>query len=91
MTICHEGWRYPETVRRAAENTCDFAAVNYAFARAPPCTALATPDGDLLASNPSGATGLLLADLDLTQATGLLARRCRPAFRSRWSLKHCTF
>jgi threonine dehydrogenase-like Zn-dependent dehydrogenase len=21
VTICHEGWRYPETVRRAAENT----------------------------------------------------------------------
>ena len=58
---------------------------------APPCTALATPDGDLLASNPSGATGLLLADLDLTQATGLLARRYRPAFRSWWSLKHCSF
>lgn len=109
VTICHEGWRYPETVRwaarrgahvvfhqqyhppnpepsfhqnavacRAAENTCYFATVNYAFPGAPTSTALAAPDGSLLASNPSGAPGLLLADLDLTQATGVLASRYRP-------------
>jgi len=109
VTICHEGWRYPETVRwaarrgphvvfhqqyhapsptasfhqsavacRAAENTCYFATVNYAFPGAPTHSAVAAPDGTVIASNPSGEAGLLLADLDLTQATGLLARRYRP-------------
>jgi predicted amidohydrolase len=109
VTICHEGWRYPETVRwaarrgahvvfhqqyhaprpeasfhqsavacRAAENTCYFATVNYAFPGAPTYSSVAAPDGTVVASNPSGEPGLLLADLDLTQATGLLARRYRP-------------
>jgi predicted amidohydrolase len=109
VTICHEGWRYPETVRwaarrgaqvvfhqqyhppsptptfhqsavpcRAAENTCYFATVNYAFPGAPTHTAVAAPDGTVMASNPSGDPGLLLADLDLSPATGLLARRYRP-------------
>lgn len=109
VTICHEGWRYPETVRwaarrgaqvvfhqqyhtpsptasfhqsavacRAAENTCYFATVNYAFPGAPTYSAVAAPDGTVIVSRPSGEPGLLLADLDLTQATGLLARRYRP-------------
>jgi predicted amidohydrolase len=33
--------------------------------------------GTLLCHQPNGQAGLLLADLDLDQATGLLARRCR--------------
>jgi predicted amidohydrolase len=109
VTICHEGWRYPETVRwdarrgahvvfhqqyqapsptasfhqsavacRAAENTCYFATANYAFPGAPTHSAVAAPDGTVIASNPSGEAGLLLADLDLAQATGFLARRYRP-------------
>ncbi len=109
VTICHEGWRYPETVRwaarhgahvvfhqqyhapsptasfhqsavacRAAENTCYFATVNYAFPGAPTHSAVAAPDGTVIASNPSGEHSLLLADLDLAKATGLLARRYRP-------------
>jgi predicted amidohydrolase len=120
VSICHEGWRYPETVRwaaqrgahvvfhphlheaepgsyrpmtfadpansfhekaalcRAAENTCYFATVNYASAGSPTTSAVIRPDGTLLAFQPYGEEGLLIADLDLAAATGLLARRFRP-------------
>jgi predicted amidohydrolase len=118
IAICHEGWRYPETVRwaarrgahvvfhphfheaepggfrpstfadpantfhekavlcRAAENTCFFATVNFASPGSPTTSAVVRPDGTLLAWQPYGKAGLLLADLDLDEATGLLARRC---------------
>ncbi len=121
IAICHEGWRYPETVRwaarrgaqvvfhphfheaepdsyrpatfadpansfhekaalcRAAENTCFFATVNYASAGSPTTSALVRPDGTLLCYQPYGKPGLLIADLDLTEATGLLAARWQPA------------
>jgi predicted amidohydrolase len=120
ITICHEGWRYPETVRfaarhgahvvfhphlheaepgsyrpsrfgdpantfhekaalcRAAENTCFFATVNYASAGSPTTSAVVRPDGTLLAHQPYGEEGLLVADIDIAEATGLLARRYRP-------------
>jgi predicted amidohydrolase len=120
VVICHEGWRYPETVRwaarrgahvvfhphlheaqpgsyrpaefgdpantfhekallcRAAENTCYFASVNYASAGSPTTSAVVNPDGTLLAYQPYGEEGLLIADVDLDQATGLLARRYKP-------------
>jgi predicted amidohydrolase len=120
VVICHEGWRYPETVRwavrrgaqvvfhphfheaegasyrpaafgdprntfhesallcRAAENTCFFASVNYASAGSPTTSAIANPDGTLLACQPYGEEGILVAELDLDQATGLLAKRYRP-------------
>jgi predicted amidohydrolase len=119
VAICHEGWRYPETVRsaarqgaqivfhphfgeaepgsyrpstfaepansfhekaalcRAAENTCFFATVNCASEGAPTTSAVVRPDGTLLCYQPYGKPGLLIADLDLTEATGLLAARCR--------------
>ncbi len=119
VVICHEGWRYPETVRwaarrgatvvfhphlseaepgsyrpttfadpansfhekaalcRAAENTCYFASVNYAGPGSPTTSAIARPDGTLLAYQPYGTDGLLVADLDLELATGLLASRCK--------------
>jgi predicted amidohydrolase len=120
VSICHEGWRYPETVRwparhgaqivfhphfheaepggyvpstfadpansfhekaalcRAAENTCYFASVNYATAGSPTTSAVVRPDGTLLSYQPYGKEGLLIADLDLTAATGLLAARLKP-------------
>jgi len=120
VVICHEGWRYPETVRwavrqgaqivfhpqfhegepasyqpasfgdplnsfhekaclcRAAENTCYFATVNYASEGSPTTSAVAHPDGTLLCYQPYGQEGLLLADIDLEAATGLLALRYRP-------------
>ncbi len=119
IVICHEGWRYPETVRwaarrgaqvvfhphrhladpnspppngfadprnsfhekamlcRAAENTCYFASVNCASADSGTTSAVANPDGTLLCFQPYGVEGLLIADLNLDAATGLLASRCR--------------
>jgi len=119
VVICHEGWRYPETVRwaarrgaqvvfhphahvaepgsfrprtfadpantfhekavlcRAAENTCYFASVNYASEGSGTTSAIARPDGTLQCCQPYGLEGLLVADLDLSMATGLLAARCR--------------
>jgi predicted amidohydrolase len=120
VAICHEGWRYPETVRwavrhgaqivfhphfheaqpgsyqpstfadpansfhekaalcRAAENTCFFATVNCAAAGSPTTSAVVRPDGTLLTYQPYGEAGLLLADVDLAEATGLLAARYKP-------------
>ena len=119
VAICHEGWRYPETVRwaamrgahvvfhphfseaeaggyrptqfaeqantfhekaalcRAAENTCYFATANYASAGSPTTSAVVRPDGTLLCFQPYGVEGLLVADIDLAAATGLLAKRWR--------------
>lgn len=121
IVICHEGWRYPETVRwaarrgaqlvvhphygeaepgsyrptsyahpdntfheaavrcRAAENTIWFATVNCAGEGAPTTSAVADPDGTIVAWQPYGEAGLLVVDCDLTRATGKLASRCRTA------------
>lgn len=119
IAICHEGWRYPETVRwaarrgaqvvfhpqfheaepgsyrptafadpantfhekaalcRAAENTCYFVTVNYASDGSPTTSAVIRPDGSVQCYQPYGEEGLLVADLDLDAATGLLASRLR--------------
>jgi len=119
VAICHEGWRYPETVRwavrhgahivfhphfheaepggyrpssfadpassfhekaalcRAAENTCYFATVNCASPGSPTTSAVVRPDGTLLSYQPYGKEGLLIAEIDITAATGLLATRCK--------------
>ena len=118
VAICHEGWRYPETVReavrkgaqivfhpqfheaepgsyrptsfadpantfhekavlcRAAENTCWFATVNYASPGSPTTSAVVR-HGTLLCYQPYGKEGLLVADIDTSAATGLLASRLR--------------
>lgn len=120
ISICHEGFRYPETVRwpaargahlvfhphfswaepdsfrpttfadprntfhekavlcRAAENTCFVASVNYATDGSPTTSVIARPDGSVLAWQPYGQEGLLVADIDTSEATGLLASRYRP-------------
>jgi predicted amidohydrolase len=117
VAICHEGWRYPETVRfaarhgahvvfhphfheagpgtyrpttfadpantfhekaalcRAAENTCFFATVNFASEGSPTTSAIVRPDGTVLAWQPYGVAGVLVADVDPSEATGLLAQR----------------
>jgi predicted amidohydrolase len=121
VSICHEGWRYPETVRwparrgahivfhphfgeaepgsyrpttfadplntfhekamlcRAAENGCYFASVNCAGEGSPTTSAVIQPDGTVLAWQPYGKEGLLLADIDTDAATRLLATRCKSA------------
>jgi predicted amidohydrolase len=120
IAICHEGFRYPETVRwaashgaqivfhphvheaepggfrptaygdpantfhekaaqcRAAENTCYYATVNCASPGSPTTSAIIRPDGAVLCYQPYGQEGLLVADLDLTAATRLLATRYKP-------------
>lgn len=120
IAICHEAFRYPETVRwaachgaqivfsphytkaeprsyrpstfadpansfhekawlcRAAENTCFVAAVNYASEGSPTTSAVARPDGTVLAWQPYGTRGLLVVDIDTSEASGLLAKRWKP-------------
>jgi len=120
ISICHEGWRYPETVRwparrgaqvvfhphlelggsggyapttfadprntfhekallcRAAENTVWIASVNYAAEGSATTSAVVKPDGTLLASFPYGQQGLMGAEIDLSLASGLLAKRLTP-------------
>lgn len=119
VVICHEGFRYPETVRwaarrgaqlvfhpfydeaepggirptefadprntfhekaflcRAAENNCFFAAVNCASPGSPTTSAVVRPDGTLLCHQPYGQAGLLVCDLELSEATGVMAQRYR--------------
>jgi predicted amidohydrolase len=119
VVVCHEGWRYPETVRwaarrgaqlvfhphahvaepgsyrpaaflepgntfhekamlcRAAENTCYFASVNSASEGSGTTSAVIRPDGTVQSYQPYGVEGLLITDIDLSLATGLLASRCR--------------
>ncbi len=120
VVICHEGWRYPETVRwaarrgaqvvfhphahvaepgsyrpttfadpantfhekamlcRAAENTVYFASVNCASAGSGTTSAVVRPDGTVQCWQPYGQDGLLVADLDLSLATGLSPRAAGP-------------
>jgi predicted amidohydrolase len=118
IVVCHEGWRYPETVRWAAvrgakivfqpqvtgqdrpgpvknapwgesfyekamvcrseENSVYFASVNETMNQQNSATSLISPDGDLMQFLPRGEEGLLVADLDLSKATGFYASRYRP-------------
>ena len=120
IAICHEGWRYPETVRwaalhgahvvfhphfhiaepgsyrpttfadpantfhekamlcRAAENTFYIATVNCASSGSGTTSAVVRPDGTLQCYQPYGKEGLLIADIDIAAATGLLAARYKP-------------
>lgn len=120
IAICHEGWRYPETVRwaavrgakivfhpqhtgaqrdgvgltqwlspdapyyerammcRALENTIYFASVNYALRFPESATAVIGPTGNCEAYLPYGEDGVLIHDVDVSSATGLLASRYAP-------------
>jgi predicted amidohydrolase len=120
IAICHEAFRYPETVRWAAvrgaqvvfhphctgsdlsgsrptqwgspsspyyekammcrglENTIYFASVNYAFRYQESATTLISPSGECLTHSPYGEEGVLVYDIDLNAATGLLASRFAP-------------
>ena len=119
VAICHEGWRYPETVRWAAvrgakvvfhphqtgsdkegerpvgwgtasayyekammmrsiENTIYFASVNYALRFQESATCVIGPSGGCQAFLPYGEEGVLVHDIKLEEATGLLANRYAP-------------
>ena len=54
---------FPDSSQRQAQFVC--------------AVAVARPDGSLLAYQPYGKHGLLIADVDLATATGLLASRCK--------------
>ena len=117
ITICHEGFRYPESVRwaaqqgaavvfhphfggsnsegtqltewgnkdnpyyekammmRALENTIYFASVNYASRFPDSASAIINPDGSCLIHEIYGRPGVIVEDINPTQATGLLAKR----------------
>ena len=51
--------------------------LKYASAGSGTTSAIANPDGTLLAHQPYGEAGLLIAEVDLALATGFLASRCR--------------
>ena len=120
ITICHEGFRYPESVRwaarngahvvfhphfsgsntdgellkewrrmdnpyyekammmRALENTIYFASSNYGSLYPESASSIIAPDGRCLAYQAYGTTGVIIADIDLEKATGLLAKRFKP-------------
>jgi predicted amidohydrolase len=63
---------------RSLENTVWFASVNYATRFQESATTLVDPSGEMAAFLPYGEEGVLVADLDLERATGLLARRFAP-------------
>jgi predicted amidohydrolase len=120
VAICHEGWRYPETVRWAAvrgakivfhpqytgsdqqgvrltqwgaasapyyerammlrsmENTIYFASVNYALRFQESATCVIAPSGQCQAYLPYGQEGVLVQDIKVEEATGVLATRYAP-------------
>jgi predicted amidohydrolase len=119
VAICHEGWRYPETVRWAAtrgakivfhpqltgyekagarrtkwgedgpyyekammmrsiENTIYFASVNYALRFQESATSLIAPSGQYQTYLPYGEEGVLVQEINVDEATGLLAKRYAP-------------
>src|SRR5258706_542685 len=65
---------------RAAENTCFLVTANCASEGSPTTSAVIKPDGTLLRYQPYNKEGLLIADIDLSEATGLLASRYKPAY-----------
>lgn len=120
VVICHEGWRYPETVRwaavrgakivfhpqhtgtekegtnlarwgdpaapyyekammcRALENTIYLASVNYALRYQESATSLIHPTGCCQAYLPYGQEGVLVQEIKVEDATGLIANRYAP-------------
>jgi len=64
---------------RSIENTIYFASVNYAVRGAEAATALITPSGECQAYLPYGEEGVLVADIDVAAATGLIASRYAPS------------
>ncbi len=70
---------YEKAMRcRGIENTIYFASVNYAVPYPEAATALITPSGDCQAYLPYGDEGVLVAEIDIAAATGLIASRYAP-------------
>lgn len=117
ITICHEGFRYPESVRwaaqhgakivfhphfsgsnsdgiqltewgnkcnpyyekammmRALENTIYFASVNYSSLYPDSASSIIDPTGNCIMHEVYGRSGIIVGDIDPSQATGILAKR----------------
>ena len=117
ITICHEGFRYPESVRwaathgaqivfhphftgsnetgnqlikwgdrenpyyekammmRALENTIFFASSNYSSLYSESASSVIGPDGQCIIHEMYGRSGIIVADINVPDATGLLAKR----------------
>ena len=60
---------------RSIENTIYFASVNYAMRFQESATALIEPNGNVQGFLPYGQEGVLVEEIDLEKATGLIARR----------------
>jgi len=60
---------------RSIENTIYFASSNYATKFPESATSLIGPDGSCLTYQPYGEAGVLVVDIDLDLATGILANR----------------
>lgn len=54
--------------------------MNCAAEGCPTTSAIVGPDGTVLAWQPYGKAGLLLTDIDPSDASGLLARRCKAPY-----------
>jgi hypothetical protein len=63
---------------RSRENTIYFASVNYALEAPEAATSLIAPSGECQAWLPYGQEGVLVQPIDVSLATGLLARRYAP-------------
>lgn len=117
ITICHEGFRYPESVRwaaqqeakivflphfggsnkdgvvlkewgarenpyyekavmlRAMENTIYVASSNFASRYSEAASSLVAPDGSCVVHGAYEGVGVVVAEIDVSKATGLLAKR----------------
>lgn len=64
---------------RSRENTIYFASVNYCFQYPDCASSVINPEGECIAWQPYRRPGVLIADIDLQQATGLLAKRFKSA------------
>jgi predicted amidohydrolase len=124
ITICHEGFRYPESVRwaaqqgakivfhphfsgsntegikltewgnksnpyyekammmRALENTIYFASVNYSSIYPESASSVIDPNGNCILHEVYGKTGVIICDIDPSQATGMLAKRFKNSLYS---------
>ncbi len=60
---------------RALENTIYFASSNCATMYPESASSLIAPDGKCIAHQPYGEAGVLVVDIDVAAATGLLAKR----------------
>jgi len=63
---------------RSIENTVYFASVNYALRFQESATSLIAPSGECQAYLPYGLEGVLVQDINIEDATGLLATRYAP-------------